>query len=75
MSSHGGFIGVMIATIWYARLSKQHIFPIADLICIGCTTGLFFGRIANFINGELWGRKQTLLSVFCFQTHLILHLV
>ena len=57
MSSHGGFIGVMIATIWYARLSKQHIFPIADLIVSVVPPGLFFGRIANFINGELWGKK------------------
>ena len=58
MSSHGGFIGVTIATIWYANHSKQSIFPISDLIASIVPPGLFFGRIANFINGELYG-KQT----------------
>ena len=57
MASHGGFLGVIIATIWYARHSKQHILPVADLIVSVVPPGLFFGRIANFINGELWGKK------------------
>jgi phosphatidylglycerol:prolipoprotein diacylglycerol transferase len=56
MSSHGGFIGVCIATLWYARQSKQSPFPIGDLIVSIVPPGLFFGRIANFINGELWGK-------------------
>ena len=56
MSSHGGFIGVCIATLWYARVSKQSPFPIGDLIVCVVPPGLCFGRIANFINGELWGR-------------------
>ena len=56
MASHGGFIGVCIATLWYARYSKQSPFPIGDLIVYIVPPGLFFGRIANFINGELWGR-------------------
>ena len=55
MASHGGFIGVCIATLWYARHSKQSPFPIGDLIVYIVPPGLFFGRIANFINGELWG--------------------
>ena len=56
MASHGGFIGVCIATLWYARQSKQSPFPVGDLIVSVVPPGLFFGRIANFINGELWGR-------------------
>jgi len=60
MASHGGFIGVAIATIWYAKQSKQEIMPISDLIVTVVSPGLFFGRIANFINGELWGEITTL---------------
>ena len=56
MASHGGFVGVCIATLWYAKQSKQSPFPIGDLIVSTVAPGLIFGRIANFINGELWGR-------------------
>ncbi|MBP52165.1 MAG: prolipoprotein diacylglyceryl transferase [Opitutae bacterium] len=56
MASHGGFLGVAIATLWYAKHSKQAVLPIADLIVTIVPPGLFFGRIANFINGELWGK-------------------
>ena len=56
MASHGGFIGVFIATLWYAKKSSQSIKPIGDLIVSIVPPGLFFGRIANFINGELWGK-------------------
>lgn len=56
MASHGGFVGVCIAVFWYARHSKQSPFPIGDIIVSVVPPGLFFGRIANFINGELWGR-------------------
>lgn len=56
MASHGGFIGVFVATLWYAKKSSQSIKPIGDLIVSIVPPGLFFGRIANFINGELWGK-------------------
>jgi phosphatidylglycerol:prolipoprotein diacylglycerol transferase len=56
MASHGGFLGVCIATLWYARLSKQSPYPIGDIIVSIVSPGLFFGRLANFVNGELWGR-------------------
>ena len=56
MASHGGFIGVFIATLWYAKKSGQSVKPIGDLIVSVVPPGLFFGRIANFINGELWGK-------------------
>jgi phosphatidylglycerol:prolipoprotein diacylglycerol transferase len=56
MASHGGFVGVFVATLWYAKKSSQSIKPIGDLIVSVVPQGLFFGRIANFINGELWGK-------------------
>jgi phosphatidylglycerol:prolipoprotein diacylglycerol transferase len=56
MASHGGFAGVCIAVLLYARHSKQSAMPIGDLIVSAVSPGLFFGRIANFINGELWGK-------------------
>jgi len=56
MASHGGFVGVCTAVLWYARHSKQSPFPIGDIIVSVVPPGLFFGRIANFINGELWGK-------------------
>jgi len=56
MASHGGFVGVFVATLWYAKKSSQSIKPIGDLIVSIVPPGLFFGRIANFINGELWGK-------------------
>ena len=56
MASHGGFIGVIIATFWYTRKSHQSFWPVADLIATIVPPGLFFGRLANFVNGELWGK-------------------
>ena len=60
MASHGGFLGVFIATLWYAKKSGQNVKPIGDLIVSVVPPGLFFGRIANFINGELWGKTTDL---------------
>ena len=56
MASHGGFIGVILATVWYVKLSRQSFWPVADLIATVVPPGFFFGRLANFINGELWGK-------------------
>lgn len=55
MASHGGMIGVIIATWWFARRHKVSVLHLMDLAALGCTPGLFLGRIANFINGELLG--------------------
>lgn len=56
MSFHGAFIGAMLA-MYYSSVQKHISFwRISDLICIYVPIGLFFGRAANFINGELWGR-------------------
>ena len=56
MSFHGGFIGVAIAVILFARHKQKHIFTVGDFVAPLVPPGLFFGRFANFINGELWGR-------------------
>jgi phosphatidylglycerol:prolipoprotein diacylglycerol transferase len=56
MASHGGMIGVAIALIWFARSRQVSFRVLGDLIVSVAPAGLFFGRIANFINGELWGK-------------------
>ncbi len=56
MSFHGGFIGIVLAIIYSSKTSKIPITVFSDLISIVSPIGLFFGRIANFINGELFGR-------------------
>jgi phosphatidylglycerol---prolipoprotein diacylglyceryl transferase len=56
MSFHGGLLGVVIAILLFCRSRKLQLFAVADLIAAATPIGLFFGRIANFINGELWGK-------------------
>jgi len=56
MSFHGGAIGVALAVIGFARINRVDILLLADLVAPCQPIGQFFGRIANFINGELWGR-------------------
>ena len=56
MASHGGFVGVLVALWWWSRRRGLPLLPVADLIVTVAPAGLFFGRIANFINGELVGR-------------------
>ena len=56
MSFHGGLIGVAIAVIYTSKASKIPMMQLADLVAIVSPVGIFFGRIANFINGELYGR-------------------
>lgn len=59
MAFHGGFAGVGIALLLFARRSRIPFFHIADVIASVTSIGLLLGRIANFINGELWGRITT----------------
>jgi phosphatidylglycerol:prolipoprotein diacylglycerol transferase len=61
MSFHGGAIGVTIAIILFTRNRKIPTFAFSDIILEAIPIGLFFGRIANFINGELFGRETTVL--------------
>lgn len=56
MSFHGGFLGVMIATWLYTAKKKIPFLCFTDLLAAVAPVGLFFGRLANFINGELFGR-------------------
>ena len=56
MSFHGGAIGVILAIISYSKYYKIPVLETGDVICAVVPIGLFFGRIANFINGELWGK-------------------
>ena len=57
MSFHGGFLGVLIATVLFCRMRKIRFWAFMDLAAVVTPIGLFFGRIANFINSELWGRS------------------
>jgi phosphatidylglycerol:prolipoprotein diacylglycerol transferase len=59
MSSHGGFIGVTLALLWFAKKQKVGFLPLGDVAVSLAPLGLMLGRIANFINGELWGRVTT----------------
>ncbi|WBU59402.1 prolipoprotein diacylglyceryl transferase [Paracoccus albus] len=56
MSFHGGFAGVVLAAWWWARRNDVQPLRLADALAVVAPIGLFFGRIANFINAELWGR-------------------
>ena len=56
MSFHGGLIGVFIAFYLFARKYKIGILPVTDLLSVAAPIGIFFGRMANFINAELYGR-------------------
>ena len=58
MSFHGGLLGVVLATVVFVRRRGIGLLGIADLLACAVPFGLFFGRIANFINGELWGRTS-----------------
>ena len=64
---NGGMIGVSVALLFFARANRIDLLRLADLIAPCVPIGLFFGRIANFINGELWGRVTTVPwgMVFC----------
>ena len=60
MSFHGGALGVVLAVIIFCRRNKLDLLAVGDLLSTVVPIGLFFGRIANFINGELWGRPTSL---------------
>lgn len=56
MASHGGFVGVCLAVVWLVRKHQLPWRAVADVLATLAPPGLFLGRIANFINGELWGK-------------------
>ena len=59
MASHGGFVGVILALAWFARRRKISFLRLGDLVVSVVPLGLLLGRLANFINGELWGKPAT----------------
>ena len=56
MSFHGGFVGCVLAVVLFARHRKIPFLSLGDVTCAVGPIGLFLGRLANFVNGELWGR-------------------
>ena len=56
MSFHGGFLGVVFAIVFYCKKNGILVWSASDLIALSTPPGLFLGRVANFINAELWGR-------------------
>ena len=56
MAFHGGLIGVVVAVILFARKNRLDPFRLADVMAPAVPIGILFGRLANFINGELWGK-------------------
>ena len=59
MSFHGGVLGMIGAFLGYSYKHKISVFKLSDVICAAAPIGLFFGRIANFVNAELYGRVTT----------------
>ena len=60
MSFHGGLIGIIISSIWFAKKNNQNPFNYLDIVSLVAPIGIFFGRIANFINSELYGIETNL---------------
>ena len=60
MSYHGGLIGVALVTIYFCHKHKLRLWQFGDWICAAAPLGYMFGRIGNFLNGELWGRATTM---------------
>ena len=58
MSFHGGLIGVLVGGYIASRITHIPFLTLADMGAVGAAIGLFFGRCANFVNGELWGARR-----------------
>src|SRR5450432_1248351 len=71
MSSHGGMLGLIAFTLWYAWRHKLSWTNLGDNLVVVAPIGLFFGRCANFINGELYGRLTTVPWAILFPKELL----
>ena len=60
MSFHGGLLGIIVSIIFFSKKTNINFFKFADIVSCVAPIGIFFGRIANFINGELYGKISTL---------------
>jgi phosphatidylglycerol:prolipoprotein diacylglycerol transferase len=68
MSFHGGFLGCVVAVVLFARHRGISMFSLGDVTCAVGPIGLFLGRLANFVNGELWGRPSDVPWAMVFPT-------
>jgi len=68
MSFHGGLLGTLAAMVLFARKRQIPLFNLFDVVCAVVPVGLFFGRLANFINAELWGKLTDVPWAFVFPT-------
>ena len=59
MASHGGLVGVILFMLWYAKKHHHPFWNLTDNMACTASLGFAFGRLANFVNGELWGRVTT----------------
>lgn len=66
MSFHGGLLGTLLAMILFSKLRKINMWNLFDIVCAAAPIGIFFGRVSNFINGELWGRLSGAPWAFIF---------
>ena len=60
MSFHGGLLGIIVSIIFFSKRIKTNFFKLSDIVSCVAPIGIFLGRIANFINGELYGKISTL---------------
>jgi phosphatidylglycerol:prolipoprotein diacylglycerol transferase len=60
MSFHGGFLGVVAAGLWFCRRNAIPVLQMSDALAIAAPAGIMLGRLANFVNAELWGRPTSL---------------
>ncbi|VVS99944.1 prolipoprotein diacylglyceryl transferase [Hoeflea sp. EC-HK425] len=68
MSFHGGLLGTLVAMLLFAHKRSIPVFNLFDVVCAVVPVGLFFGRLANFINSELWGKLTDAPWAFVFPT-------
>lgn len=68
MSFHGGLVGVIVAMVIFARYTKLPVWSLIDVVAIVTPIGLFLGRLANFVNGELYGRVTDVSWAMVFPT-------
>ena len=69
MSFHGGMMGIIIATVFYIKKNNISFWLLTDILACVAPIGLFFGRIANFINGELIGKPTDIAWSVIFPLH------
>lgn len=73
MASHGGILGLTFYTIWYARRHRLSFRNLADNLVVVGPVGVFFGRCANFINGELYGRVTDVFWAVQFPKEILVY--